>query len=61
MSNTRYELKVDPTVAYTRTIFVPNTENILDAADFAVTDVVQRARAAGRKPVMVEVTVRVAP
>jgi hypothetical protein len=61
MSNTR-ELKVDPTVAFTKTVFVPNFRSLSfdDAVSFAAEDAVARAREAGRTPVMVEVTVRVA-
>jgi hypothetical protein len=53
--------KVDPTVAYTRTVFVPsNGVSAEDAAMDAACDALYAARQYHRQPVMIEVTVRVA-
>lgn len=54
------EFKVDPKVAFTKTIFLPST-NTLDTALDLTAAVIEAARHANRRPLMVEVTVRVAP
>lgn len=52
---------VDPLVAFTETVVVPNPEKVNDAAVYAASAAVKAARAAGRVPLLVEVTVRVTP
>lgn len=52
---------VDPLVAFTETVLVPNPEKVNEAAVYAASTAVKAARAAGRVPLLVEVTVRVTP
>jgi hypothetical protein len=54
------DFKVDPKVAFTKTVFLPST-GTLDAALDLTAAVIEAARDANRRPLMVEVTVRVAP
>lgn len=59
--NTNASPKVDRTVAFTTSAFIPSGTPAADAMFDAVASVIRDARVAGRQPVMIEVTVRVAP